>query len=169
MVTTISKSELKEVLMDPKNIGVREPYYYIKGENSHCVIVVSPGKNGVEFNKTYGDYSGNLEMLVHQTIYGQGVMVLQRNDENGEPKEIKVAGLKPGITVEVPAGFVYTIYNVGKNYLVLTCTTTTKKNIIQQRYLKLKKGLAYYVIDKKGDVGFEVNTNYKIHPQISLY
>ena len=33
--------------------------------------------------------------------------------------------------------------------------------------VKAKRGFAYYVIERKGEIGFDLNYNYKVHPQIT--
>lgn len=167
MITACSRQELKDVLMDTKAPGVKEPYFVIYGEGGQNITVITPGLNGVEFNKTYGHFHTSQEVEIYHVVYGQGVLIMQRNDEEGEAKEIRVVGLRQGSTVEIPAGYGHTIANVGKHYLVVIdngSLGTRGDNIkdIQERH-----GLAYYIIDKKGEVGFEPNPHYHIHPQIS--
>ena len=33
--------------------------------------------------------------------------------------------------------------------------------------VKDKRGFAYYIVEKKGEIAFEMNPHYRIHPQIS--
>ncbi len=167
MITACTHQELKDVLMDDKAPGVKEPYFIISGEGGQNIIIISPGVNGIEFNKIYGHFHNYKEVEIYHVVYGQGVLIMQRNDDNGEAKEIRIVGLRPTSIVEIPAGYGHTIANVGKNYLVVIENSPlgVQENSIKD--IKDKHGLAYYIIDKKGEVGFEPNPNYHIHPQIS--
>lgn len=167
MIQVIARSELKEVLMDPKAEGVKEPYSVILGEAGQNITVVTPGKNGNEFNKTIGSFHTYPGIEIYHIVYGQGVLVMQRNDEEGEAKEFRVVGLRPGLMVEVPAGYGHTLINVGKTYLVAIDSSPATVQSQNAEPVKKKHGLAYYVVDKKGEVGFEANPNYKMHPQVS--
>lgn len=166
MVITTTKQELKDVLMDPRASGVKEPYFTIP-EEDHAVLVISPGKNGVEFNKTHGVFHQYQGVLLLQCLYGQGVVVMQRNDEDGNAKEFKVVTLHPGRQVAVPAGFGHCLVNVGKTFLVVLNNTPKGKKTYTEQPVKDRKGFAYYIVEKKGEVGFEQNPNYTVHPQIS--
>lgn len=168
MITSLTRQQLKGVLMDPKSPGVKEPYFTIKGEGGQNIIVVTPGKNGNEFNKTYGCFHNFQGIEIYHVVYGQGVLLMQRNDENGEAKEIKVTGVRGGTTIEVPAGYGHCLINVGKTYLVTINNSQGDNNQNQnQEPVTVRRGFAYYVVDKKGEVGFEPNPNYQIHPQIT--
>ena len=168
MIQTRIRQELKEVLLDPKTPGVKEPYFVIRGEGGQNITVLTPGLNGREFNKTYGHFHKWQGVEVYHTVYGQGVLVMQRNDENGEAKEFRVVSLRPGMSVEIPSGYGHSMVNVGKTYLVVIDNSPEgAKDDFES--VKSKHGFAYYVVDKKGEIGFEPNPNYRMHPQISTY
>ncbi|MDD2823520.1 MAG: glucose-6-phosphate isomerase family protein [Candidatus Daviesbacteria bacterium] len=169
MLTAVSRQELKEVLMDGKSPGVKEPYFVISGEGGQNITVITPGTNGTEFNKTHGHFHTFQEVEVYHVVYGQGVLLMQRNDENGEAKEVRIVGLRPGSTVEVPSGYCHTIANVGKNYLVVIDNSPSSAKSHNSDSINEKQGLVYYIVDKKGEVGFDPNPNYRLHPQISTY
>lgn len=169
MIQVKTKQDLKDVLMEPQAPGIKEPYFIISGEGGQNITVITPGTNGAEFNKTYGYFHQYPEVEIYHVVYGQGVLIMQRNDDMGEAKEIKIIGLRPGSTVEIPAGYGQAIANVGKNYLVVidNSPVVLAKSDIEK--ITIKHGLAYYIVDKKGEIGFEPNPNYKLHPQISTY
>jgi glucose-6-phosphate isomerase len=168
MITSKLRSELKDVLMTPSaSGGVKEPYFVIRGEANQNVTVLTPGKNGIEFNKTYGHFHNYQGVEVYSVVYGLGVLVMQRNDEFGEAKEFKVVSLRPGQTIEVPSGYGHCLVNVGKTYLVVVDNAPNIKNGHNYETVKAKKGFAYYVVDKKGEIGFETNPNYRLHPHIT--
>jgi oxalate decarboxylase/phosphoglucose isomerase-like protein (cupin superfamily) len=167
MVKTITGKELQAVLMDPKSLSVKEPYFVVKGENGENITIISSGKNGLEFNKTYGYFHDFAGVIIYHCLYGQGILLMQRNDNQGEVKEVRVVGLRPGSVVEVPAGYGHTIANIGKNFLIVADNAPQSEKPQANEFIKVKKGLAYYIVDKKGNVSFEENKNYSFHPQIS--
>ncbi len=167
MILTKLHKELQPVLRDPKVSGVKEPYFVIKGEEQNITVLQS-GKNGEEFNKTYGHFHKYLGIEVYTCLFGQGILVMQRNDENGEAKEFKVVTLHPGKQVEIPSGFGHCLINIGKGFLVVL-DNAGKKADKWHDYTAVtqKRGFAYYIIEKKGEISFELNQNYRVHPQIS--
>lgn len=169
MIDTRTRQELKDVLMDPKTPGVKEPYFVIRGEAGQNITVLTPGKNGNEFNKTYGHFHNYQGVEIYNVVYGQGVLVLQRNDEEGEAKEFKIISLRGGMNVEIPAGYGHCLINVGKTYLVTVDNAPAGAKMHNFEPVTQKHGFAYYVVDKKGEVGFESNHNYRRHPQVSTY
>jgi oxalate decarboxylase/phosphoglucose isomerase-like protein (cupin superfamily) len=165
MIETRTHKELEDVLMDPKGTGLKEPYFVIRG-NNQSITVINPGKNGEEYNKTYGHFHAWMGIETYNCLYGQGILIMQRNDEDGNAKEYKVVTLHAGKQVEVPAGYGHSVANVGKEYLVVLDNTP---NGAKHNYdpVKAKHGFAYYVVEKKGEIGFDQNPNYVVHPQIS--
>ena len=163
MISAIKHKDLKLVLMEPAAAGVKNPYYLIK-EEAQVIFVISPGKNGSEFNKTLCLSSNFAGVNVYQSLYGQGILVMQRNDEVGEAKEFKVITLSAGRQVEVPAGMNILFSNVGRSFLVILGPVIDKSD---NKEILEKQGLAYYIVEKKGEIGFEQNPNYRVHPQIS--
>ncbi len=152
--------------MQPKEVGVKEAYFLIEGEEQN-ITVVSPGKNGVEFNKTYGYFNSFPSVHMYHCLYGQGVLVMQRNDSEGEAKEFKVVTLSAGRSVEVPASWGVCLVNIGKSFLVVLDNTRNQAKFKNSEPIRVKKGFAYYVVEKKGEVGFELNSNYPVRPQIT--
>ena len=166
MVVSKTQKDLKPVVMRGAKIGIKTPYYLIS-DNRQVIFVVAPGRNGVEFNKTVGYFSNFPSMQTYQCLYGQGIFVMQRNDEVGEAKEFKVVSLNPGRQVLVPAGWGMCLVNTGNNYLiVLRNSFLDEKNKDSDPIIK-KRGFAYFVIEKKGEINFEENPHYQIHPQIT--
>jgi oxalate decarboxylase/phosphoglucose isomerase-like protein (cupin superfamily) len=169
MVTTLTHKELQPVLMDPKTPGVKEPYFVIQGENGENITVLAAGKNGIEYNKTLGAFHTFPGVEIYHCLYGQGILIMQRNDSENEAKEIRIVSLRPGSSVEVPAGYGHCIINTGKSFLVVADNAPQTGKVHNSDSIVDKKGLAYYVIDKKGNISFEANSNYSFHPQISTY
>jgi len=92
---------------------------------------------------------------------------MQRNDEAGEAKEFKVVSLSAGRVVSVPASWAMCIINTGSNFLVVLRNSAMNEKFFDTNPITKKHGLAYHVVEKKGDIAFEQNPNYRIHPQIT--
>jgi len=152
--------------MHPKAQGVKEPYYLIKMDGQ-VIFVISAGQNGSEYNKTEGFFSNYEGVQTYQCLYGQGLMLMQRNDEAGEAKEFKVVTLKLGKQIVVPAGWAMCLVNVGKPFLVVVGNIDIDSKDLDAKPILNKQGLAYFVVEKKGEIGFEQNPKYAIPPQIT--
>ncbi len=166
MIIAKTAKELKQVLMSEVKSDIKNPYYLIE-EGEQVIFVISPGKNDPEFNKTIGYFSSFPGMQSYQALYGQGLMLMQRNDDNGEAKEFKVVTLSPGRAVAVPAGWGMVIVNTGNSFLVVLRNSFPEQRFEDSKPIIEKKGFVYYVIEKKGEISFKQNPNYSIHPQIT--
>ncbi|MDP3947738.1 MAG: glucose-6-phosphate isomerase family protein [bacterium] len=165
MVISKDAADLKPVLMDPAGKRLKTPYYLIE-EGGQVIFVVSSGRNGVEFNKTVGYFSTFPGMQSYLCLHGSGILLMQRNDELGA-KEFKMVILNSQKQVNVPAGWAVCLVNTGNNLLVVF-----RNSILDEKYQNSmpiieKRGLAYYVVEKKGEIAFEQNPRYGIHPQIT--
>ncbi len=166
MIISKTAKDLKQVLMDEAKSEIKIPYYLIE-DGEQVIFVISPGRNEPEFNKTIGYFSSFAGMQSYQCLWGQGIMLMQRNDANGEAKEFKVVTLSPGRAIAVPAGWGMTIANTGNGFLVVLRNSFSDQSFEDSKPIIEKQGLAYYVIEKKGEISFKQNPNYSIHPQIT--
>lgn len=166
MIITKTHKDLKDVLMEPKMPGVKDAYFVIP-ESEQNITILSPGKNGIEFNKTHGHFHKGLTVEIFTCLSGQGLLIMQRNDEVGEAKEFKVVTLHPSKQVAIPAGFGHGLINIGRNFLVVSDNVSITPQSHNYKLIKEKRGFAYWVVEKKGDVAFEANPNYHVHPQIT--
>lgn len=166
MVITRKYQDIKPVLMEASRNYVKEPYYIIKN-NDQIIYVISSGLNGLEFNKNEGFISSYEAVLYYQCLYGQGLILMQRNDEKGEAKEFKITTLSSGKQVGLPSGWAFCLVNIGKKLLVVLGNKDLETKDMDSKPIFDKKGLAYYVIEKKGEIAFEQNPNYSVHPQIT--
>lgn len=166
MLITKTHQDLKDILMEPKALGVKEAYFILATDNQNITILL-PGNNGREFNKTHGHFHKSQVVEIFQCLYGQGLLIMQRNDEEGEAKEFKVITLSPSKQVAVPAGFGHGAINIGKTFLVIVDNASSSPQAHNYKLVKEKHGFAYYVVEKKGEIAFEQNPNYSVHPQIT--
>lgn len=165
MIVTQTHKDLKQVLMEPKAPGVKDAYFILPGDGQNITIIAS-GNNGREFNKTHGYFPKSQAAEIVQCLYGQGLLIMQRNEEGGEAKEFKVISLNQSKQVVVPAGSGSAVVNIGKTFLVVL-TTFQSPQAQNYQLVRNKRGFAYYVVEKKGEIAFESNPNYLVHPQIT--
>ncbi len=171
MVITKTYQDIKAVLMQPgtthgSSNKIKEPYYIIDA-GDQSVFILSPGQNGTEYNKTEGFLSTVNTVHTFQCLYGQGAILMQRQDENGQAKEFKVLTLNPGRQVLLPAGWAMCLVNVGKNLLVVLGNININSKQITSKQIIENGGMSYYVVEKKGEISLEQNPKYRVHPQIS--
>lgn len=166
MVISKSYKDIKGVLLDPKSRSIKEPYYLIE-DKEQVIFVLSAGQNGSEYNKTEGYFSSFPGVQTYQSLYGQGIMLMQRNDEGEEVKEFKVVSLSSGKIVTVPAGWAMCLCNTGSNLLVVLRNSVIEDKYLDSKPIFEKGGLAYFVVEKRGEIAFEQNPKYSVHPQIT--
>lgn len=167
MIVSKTSKDLKPVLMEGVKGEVKNPYFLIK-DKDQVIYVVSSGRNGVEFNKTVGYFSNFPGMQTFQCLYGSGIVVMQRNDDLGEVKEFKVVSLNFGKQVLIPASWGMGLINTGNNFLVVLRNSGLEEKYKDPKPVISKKGFAYYVVEKKGEISFKQNPNYRVHPQIIM-
>ncbi len=165
MVVQKKAEDLKPVLIKGVRAQVKYPYYLIE-EQEQVIFVVTPGKNGSEFNKTLGYFSNFPGMQTYQCLYGSGILLMQRNDLIGV-KEFKVVTLSANRQVLVPAGWGMALVNTGNNFLIVYRNSLLAEKYQDEKPILKKGGLAYFVVEKKGEISFEENPNYSFHPQIT--
>jgi oxalate decarboxylase/phosphoglucose isomerase-like protein (cupin superfamily) len=166
MIKTVTYKDLKPVLMEGYGKRVNTPYYVIEDTNQ-ILFVVSSGKNGIEFNKTTGYFCRFPGVQTYLCLYGSGILLMQRNDEEEEAKEFKVVTLNPGRQTFVPAGWAMCLVNTGNSFLVVLRGSKLDEKDLDLKSVIAKSGLAYFVVEKKGEIVFEQNPSYKLHPQIA--
>lgn len=152
--------------MDKTGKGVKEPYSIII-DKEQVLFVVSVGVNGTEFNKTLGYISTFPGMQTYQCLHGSGILLMQRNDEFGEAKEFKVVTLRLLKQVSVPVGWAMCLINTSSSLLVVLRNSALDEKYQNTKSIIEKNGLAYYVVEKKGEISFEQNPDYRVHPQIT--
>lgn len=148
-------------------VEIKESSYSII-TGSQVIHVVKPGSSGTEYNKTTGFFNNFPTVMTFQCLFGKGLMLIQRNDGSGEVKEFKLVSLNMGKQIDLPSGCGTCLVNTGSGVLVVLQNSELDEKYIDSKTIISKQGLAYYVLDKKGEVGFEQNPNYKLHPQITM-
>lgn len=140
----------------------------IENSTDGNLTVVSSGKNGAEYNKTYGLTHTYPGVVTLHCLFGHGVIMTQRYGPEGDVKEVKVHPLRPGATIEIPSSTSYCLVNTGRSLLVTIDNFQNNAKHISTDFLTEHKGMAYYVVERKGEVAFDRNPNYRFHPQLVM-
>lgn len=146
--------------------GVKTPYYLI-ADKDQVIFAVSPGRNGSEFNKTSGYFNNLPGIQIYHCLYGSGILLMQRNDELEEAKEFKMVRLSPHRQINAPAGWFVCLVNTGSNFLIVLRNSYLDEKYKIPKPILDKRGFAYYIVEKKGEITFEPNPYYHVHPQIA--
>lgn len=152
--------------MEDAKKGVKTPYYLI-GDKDQVIFAVSPGYNGSEFNKTSGYFNNFPGTQTYHCLYGSGILLMQRNDEFTEAKEFKMVRLSPHRQINAPAGWLICLVNTGNSFLIVLMNNYLDEKYKIPKPILERRGFAYYLVEKKGEITFEPNPHYRVHPQIT--
>ena len=166
MIITKTYKDLRPVLMERVKNGVKIPYYLLT-DKDQVIFAVSPGLNGGEFNKTAGYFNDFSGVQTYHCLYGSGILLMQRNDESEEAKEFKMVRLSPHRQVNAPAGWLVCLVNTANKFLIVLRNSYLDEKYKVPKSILEKRGFAYYVVEKKGEITFKPNLNYRVHPQIT--
>jgi glucose-6-phosphate isomerase len=173
-----TQEKMKEVLMDPDGIGPAIHYYMIRGGSQQKNITVwEPGTISGEYIKTYGHYHIGDLSETYQTVYGEGVALLQKLSENAkgemipdEVSEFKAIPVEAGQTIFMPPKFGHLLANTGETYFVTADDSPVDfedkdpasfPGHADYELVKKMRGFAYYVIEKDGKPALKKNPLYK--------
>ncbi|OGE23642.1 hypothetical protein A2688_02345 [Candidatus Daviesbacteria bacterium RIFCSPHIGHO2_01_FULL_38_8] len=166
--------QLKPVLKDPNSSGP-DPVYYVFYELTEKSwannTIISPGKIGEEFPKTFGHYhpDGAPDETYH-LVSGDGVLLLQKKHvENGKiiPEivdEVFLAKAKPGDEIVIPKEYGHSWSNVGNMPLISFDDWRTGHTPSDYEPIEKMQGMAYYLVEENGAVKAVPNPNYKNLP-----
>ncbi len=157
---------MSEVLFDPSAEGPENAYYMMRGNPN--ITIWESGKYGSEFVKTYGHYHLHGESEIYKVLFGEGVSIVQHRTKDGSIDEVTLRKVKSGDTVEVPPGdWGHAFANTGETYLITSDDAPNDATHAQNEYLpiKEKRGMAYYILEKDGQVIIEKNPNYQDLPE----
>jgi oxalate decarboxylase/phosphoglucose isomerase-like protein (cupin superfamily) len=165
---------LREVLFDKVSIGPSSSYWVFSEIGDKLwenLTVLSPGRYGIEFNKTYGHYhSSSNETEIYKLLSGQGIFLLQKKFLSGtewiknKVSEVIFIQAEAGDEIKVPHDFAHSWTNIGTTPLVLL--DNWKWGHTEEDYSPIKTlgGMSYYFTAQKNDLKFMVNKMYAYVP-----
>ena len=138
------------------------------------ITVMCPGTIGSEFVKTAGHYHPKVPGQpwtypeVYQVLSGTAHFLLQRGGEiSGEVEDFAVADFAPGDILVIPPYYGHVTANPGKEPLVMANWIAADVQSVYEP-VRLRKGLAFYDVEYRGESTFMPNDSYESHPRPRL-
>jgi hypothetical protein len=141
---------------------------------SHDIVFLPVGLLGIEYIKTHIFYSkpqgGKIACLV-QVLAGELTVILQKNAcqrsiyDDICAEDARIVDVKTGEKLAIPAGYYYTFINTGTEIAIFSLIVH-KEIVIDYSQLRMKNGLAYYVIAKNARQEVVTNPRYRTHVDI---
>lgn len=173
--TTKQLDALRPVLKNPDSTGPDPVYwvFYELTENEWANNTnIAPGKIGEEFTKTFGHYHASESPVeIYKVLAGEGVLQLQKKHlENNQhvPNKVDEVYLvrgKAGDEIHIPEDFGHSWSNVGKLPLIQFDNWRSGHTPSDYEPIEKMHGMAYYLIEKDGEVTPVPNPNYQSLPE----
>ncbi|MBN1162604.1 hypothetical protein JXA34_02560 [Patescibacteria group bacterium] len=172
-------AELAEVLKNPEEGGPEIAYWVFEDISSSKwknLTLITPGRYGDEYPKTYGHYHTSEQMFESsKLISGEGIFLLQKKfyDRNGNWIQNRVESVyfiqaMPGDEmVYIPREFAHSWSNVG-NLPLITYDDWIETGQPTHTYAEIRnlKGMAYYLVENpNGQIDYVSNLNYIDNPE----
>lgn len=170
MVLSFSRTlaEMKEVLKDPEATGPDPVYEVFTDLGDHFWInktVIAAGRYGKEYPKTFGHYHNQNVDEVYFVADGQGVLELQNRDSS----EVFLVRAKTGDQLIIHPEYGHSWSNIGTKPLVLFDNWATAHSPTDYANIEKLAGMAYYLVEKDGQVDVVADKNYpKMPPALWL-
>ncbi len=170
---TRPNNELKEVLLYPESSGPETAYWIFSGvtdQKWENMTLLTPGKYGKEYTKTFGHYHPPDTLETSRHISGDGIYILQKKlFENGKWIEDMVEAVymvkfEPGDELTISSEFGHAWANVGTTPLVVYDDWRIKHKTTDYDCIKNLHGMCFYIVDDNG-IKFVPNKNYRNHPE----
>jgi glucose-6-phosphate isomerase len=124
------------------------------------ITVLHPGMIGQEYSKTYGHYHVGEGTEVYKILSGTSLLLIQKPNFNFEEVEaVRFIKLTAGQSFETPSGWGHTLINISNTPVIMLDHRIPSVDHLYSVFAK-KKGPAYYVIEKDGQMKLEANSNY---------
>lgn len=180
-----SKSEIKEVLLEPKANGPEIAYWLfsdLSDDINHTntapstthkwqnMTIVTPGFYGKEFPKTYGHYHPPRTLETYRLTAGEGIILLQKKCfekniwQQEKVEEVYMVKLLPKEEVTIPYDFGHSWSNVGQTPLITFDDWDSGHTVHDYEVIKRLRGMCFYVVND-GGIKFVPNSKYKNHPE----
>lgn len=138
------------------------------------LTVLAPGTIGSEYVKTVGHYHPKVPGQpwsypeVYQVLHGKAHFLLQRGgDVTGQLEDFAVADFDAGDILVIPPFYGHVTVNPSDGYMVMA-NWICKDFSSSYDPIKLRKGVAYYDVEYKGQSMFMPNESYESHPKPRL-
>lgn len=165
---------MQPVLMDLEAKGPDPVYMVVTGVSAEewmNLTIITPGRYGAEFPKTYGHYHSKAVPEVYHRVYGEGLLMLQKKHFDGKmwvPErvdEVLIINTQHGDELTITPEYGHSWSNVGKLPLLLYDNWSVGHEPSDYAMIEKLQGLAYYLIDDGGKVKAVANKKYQDLPE----
>jgi glucose-6-phosphate isomerase len=186
-ISSRSLEEAAPVLLYPSEEGPDTLYVMYRGTGlvkdqramedarlRYDITVIYPGTVGSEFVKTVGHYHPKVRGQpwtypeIYQVLAGNAHFLMQGGGEiSGEVEDFAVADFERGDILLIPPFYGHVTANPGKEPLVMANWIASDFQSVYDP-VRLRKGLAFYDVEYKGQSIFMPNDSYESHPKPRL-
>lgn len=163
------------VLMNPSAPGP-DPVYYVfnnvtEGGPWANITIMTAGKYGKEYPKTFGHYHGAQVLETYHILSGEGVMQLQKRfmDQKmwvaEKVMEVLLVRVNAGEEITIGPEYGHSWSNVGELPFITYDNWTAGHEPTDYAMIEKLGGLAYYLIDGGGKVKAVANPKYQDLPE----
>lgn len=161
-------SAMRSVLKDPNASGPNPVYQVFKltdKDNWVNQTVISPGKIGDEYPKTFGHYHPkNAPHEIYHIANGEGILLLQKKHLE-VVDEVLLIRAKPGDEIVIKNEYGHSWSNIGNTPLISYDNWTLGHTPQDYKPIEKLHGMAYYLVEENGQPKIVPNPNYKNLPQ----
>lgn len=165
---------IKQVLMDPESKGPELVYMVVSGmtkERWENLTIITAGRFGKEFPKTFGHYHGTETPETYRVISGEGVLQVQKKhfDEKmwvwDQVEEVILVKVKAGDEVTITPEYGHSMSNTGEAPLLTYDDWRAGHDPTDYAMIEKMQGLAYYLVEEGGGVKALPNPKYQSLPE----
>jgi len=185
--TRVAK-DLFDVFRTPESINPDEKMYYMfypsntadriqdlfdRTHLTYSLVLIPPKKVGDEFIKTTGHYHPEKPGThiaypeIYLQLYGRLLLLMQKRDPTDDQKieEVVLYEMKPGDAVNMLPGYGHCLINHTDEVGLMAGLYSTEFKPFYDP-IRINRGMAYYVIEREGEIVFEKNPNYPDAPEL---
>lgn len=174
LASSRSLAELRVVLKDAEANGP-DPVYWVFSDITEQawenLTVISEGKLGDEYPKTFGHYHNQPIGEIYHIVAGEGILMLQRKfleKERWVPEkvdEVILVKAQPGDEICITPEWGHSWSNIGQLPLLLFDDWKAGHNPRDYQMIEKLGGMAYYLVEENGHVKATVNPHYQELPE----
>ena len=164
LALTRTLESLKPTLMDSAAVSPSEVYWVfsqISAQQFTNLTIITPGKIGAEFNKTFGHYHTAQVPETYRVVSGEGVLLLQKkaNDER-RVNEVLLIRAHAGDEIVIPPEYGHSWSNIGGTPLILFDNWRSGHKPTDYEIIGHLHGMAYYLTGSAENIVPVANSNY---------
>lgn len=168
LLSSRSLASLRPTLQNPDSTGPDPVYQVFAKDDPKWAnqTVVTSGRIGQEFPKTFGHYHGTAVEETYRVVSGQGVFLLQSKKiiagdwAKNQVEKVYLVKASPGDEITITPEWGHSWSNIGDQDLVTVDNWRAGHSPTDYQVMELEHGMAYYLIDQDGTPTPLANSHY---------